>query len=313
MGSFKNGQLLEQVATTVTAAGTTALTNTSKQIQYFSGSSTQTVTLPPTTSMSVGQFFEIYAASGATLSIEYQDGTSFTPLPTVTGGNSLVVKLVSTSTTNGTWVIQNQAEAASLPSGSVVQYAGSSAPSGYLLCNGASYSTSLYPTLFAAIGYTYGGSGSNFSVPNTQGIFVVGAGSQTIGGIPYSATLGTSANDSMQGHEHGVTDSGHNHSQNSHSHSDAGHSHQEQYDNRYSLNRSGDGISYGMSTAGVDAGAGQTTGSGNANIQAATATNNAATTGITVSTPTTDGTHGTPRIASVTQPANIALNYIIKT
>lgn len=36
---------------------------------------------------------------------------------------------------------------------------------GCLLCDGSSYSTTAYPALFAAIGYTYGGSGTSFNVP----------------------------------------------------------------------------------------------------------------------------------------------------
>lgn len=48
------------------------------------------------------------------------------------------------------------------------------APAGWLLCDGASYAATDYPDLFAAIGYTYGGSGANFNVPNLKGRVVVG-------------------------------------------------------------------------------------------------------------------------------------------
>jgi len=41
-----------------------------------------------------------------------------------------------------------------------------SAPKGWLSCNGASVSTTTYATLFAKIGYTHGGSGSSFNLPN---------------------------------------------------------------------------------------------------------------------------------------------------
>ena len=40
-------------------------------------------------------------------------------------------------------------------------------PTGWLLENGASYATATHPALFAVIGYTYGGAGANFNVPNT--------------------------------------------------------------------------------------------------------------------------------------------------
>lgn len=39
-------------------------------------------------------------------------------------------------------------------------------PTGYLLCNGALLLVASYPRLFASIGYTYGGAGANFNVPN---------------------------------------------------------------------------------------------------------------------------------------------------
>lgn len=47
-------------------------------------------------------------------------------------------------------------------------------PIGWLLCNGASLQTSQYPALFAAIGYTHGGSGSTFKLPDSRGQFVRG-------------------------------------------------------------------------------------------------------------------------------------------
>lgn len=63
--------------------------------------------------------------------------------------------------------------------GIVHQYAGVSAPDGYLLCDGYFYRTDEYPELFDAIGFTYGeaGSGVNlmFAVPNMIGRVAVGA------------------------------------------------------------------------------------------------------------------------------------------
>ena len=105
MGSFSHGMLVEQVALITTSGGTTTLSSTSLQIQYFTGSSAQTVKLPPTTTMFVGQFFELYNASSATITMEYQDASSFTPAATIPSNTSLIVKLTSTGTTNGTWAV----------------------------------------------------------------------------------------------------------------------------------------------------------------------------------------------------------------
>lgn len=65
------------------------------------------------------------------------------------------------------------------PAGSVMAYAGGSAPSGWILCDGTSYPTATYPTLFAAIGYTYGGAGASFNVPDMRGRMAVGLGTHT--------------------------------------------------------------------------------------------------------------------------------------
>lgn len=59
-------------------------------------------------------------------------------------------------------------------SGMMMAYGGATAPSGWLLCDGSSYAQSKYPLLFAAIGTVYGGSGSNFQVPNMKGQVAVG-------------------------------------------------------------------------------------------------------------------------------------------
>lgn len=41
----------------------------------------------------------------------------------------------------------------------------------WLYCNGASYTTAGFPDLFAYLGYTYGGAGANFNVPDWRGYF----------------------------------------------------------------------------------------------------------------------------------------------
>jgi phage-related tail fiber protein len=62
----------------------------------------------------------------------------------------------------------------STPAGTVNYFAGGTAPAGYLECNGQGVSTTTFAELFAAIGYTYGGSGGTFNVPDLRGEFVRG-------------------------------------------------------------------------------------------------------------------------------------------
>ena len=90
-----------------------------------------------------------------------------------------------------------------IPAGTILTSVVSTAPSGYVLCNGTSYSTTAssgnqYYELFLAIAYTFGGSGATFNVPNFQGAFLRGASTQTVGGVAYTAAaVGTAQQDSM--------------------------------------------------------------------------------------------------------------------
>ena len=69
-----------------------------------------------------------------------------------------------------------------MPTGAVLPYAGSSAPTGFLLCYGQAISRSTYADLFSAISTTYGtGDGSStFNVPDLRGR--VAAGQDDMGG-----------------------------------------------------------------------------------------------------------------------------------
>lgn len=69
----------------------------------------------------------------------------------------------------------------SVPTGVVSPYAGSTAPAGYLLCDGSAVSRTTYSALFAVIGTTYGaGDGSTtFAVPDLRSRFVAGRGTAT--------------------------------------------------------------------------------------------------------------------------------------
>lgn len=61
------------------------------------------------------------------------------------------------------------------PAGSVQMFGGASAPTGYLLCNGASLLRADYVGLFAAIGTAFGSAdGTHFNVPNLKGKVPVG-------------------------------------------------------------------------------------------------------------------------------------------
>jgi microcystin-dependent protein len=58
--------------------------------------------------------------------------------------------------------------------GMIMPYAGSSLPAGWLWCDGSTISQVTYATLYAAIGKTYGGTSSDFSLPDLRGRVVAG-------------------------------------------------------------------------------------------------------------------------------------------
>src|SRR6185503_13562537 len=88
------------------------------------------------------------------------------------------------------------------PAGKVSPFAIAAAPAGWLNCDGASYLRTDYPTLFAAIGTTFGSAdGTHFNVPDLRGrvVAAVDGGANRLGSNPStggfsgSATLGTAA------------------------------------------------------------------------------------------------------------------------
>jgi microcystin-dependent protein len=69
----------------------------------------------------------------------------------------------------------------SIPTGAILPFAMDSAPTGWLIANGASISRTTYSSLFNSIGATYGSAdGTTFNLPDLRGIFIRGSGSQTI-------------------------------------------------------------------------------------------------------------------------------------
>jgi microcystin-dependent protein len=161
------------------------------------------------------------------------------------------------------------------PSGSILMFAGSTAPLNWLLCDGAAVSRATYNKLFQAIGTTWGaGNGTTtFNLPDMRGAAPAGVG--TSAGYTQAETiaLGTKYNDQIQGHIHGLRGV-------SESSTTGG------LLNNY-LSQPTQGIyrpSGTITELGVDS----------------------------ISTPNTDGTNGTPRTGNVTRGKRVGVNFIIK-
>jgi len=88
---------------------------------------------------------------------------------TVAGGTSSCTLTVDANFVASTIV-------AAMPAGAVSAFAGGTAPTGWLECNGAAVSRTTYSVLFTAIGvaHGYGNNSTTFNVPDLRGYFVRG-------------------------------------------------------------------------------------------------------------------------------------------
>lgn len=170
------------------------------------------------------------------------------------------------------------------PVGSMTMYAGASVPSGWLLCDGQAVSRTTYAALFTAISTTWGiGNGSTtFNVPDMREAAPVGAGTYSaVTGTTHGTitahdaqTLGTFADDRVQGHFHDF----------------------QAVDSSSAGSRTGTYPLAGTFSSKVAYGAGGT----------------GYTAGGAVQGPITDGTNGTPRTGATTRGKIIGINFIIK-
>lgn len=213
---------------------------------------------------------------------------------------------------DGFWAeIGNATDIGQTPVGVINQYAGSSAPSGWLICDGTAISRSTYSSLFSVLSTTYGvGDGSTtFNVPDLRTRVPVGKSASgtfvtlgATGGVE-TVTL-TSSESGVPAHSHPNTatfaGTSHNHTQDAHGHayksvSDLGNNNL-QWHNTANTISGGDGSTGGGATAVVNA----------------TATNQAATAGGTVTMTNANNTAANAASAHTNLQPYVVVNYIIK-
>jgi len=100
---------------------------------------------------------------------------------------------------------------AGIPTGTVSAFAGNTAPTGYVLCDGSAVNRTTQAALFAVIGTTYGvGDGSTtFNLPDLRGRVVAGMGGSLLSGTDALADTGgasthTLTENEMPSHSHGI-------------------------------------------------------------------------------------------------------------
>jgi microcystin-dependent protein len=197
-----------------------------------------------------------------------------------------------------------------VPPGVMTPYGGSSAPSGWLLCDGSAVSRTTYADLYAAISTTFGvGDGSTtFNLPNLQDRFPVGKGSTL-------STLG--ATGGSLSHTHGQTQHQHDFSSVTGGHSHAfsgGGSHNHTWSNSFTTTGASAGPAQGGSGTPTDVTRIAHTHSGS--VSGSTSTSSASISG------TTDTVSGSisgtsdfddPSDTDGANPPYQVVNYIIKT
>lgn len=146
-----------------------------------------------------------------TFSGVFDGGVAFAGDVTITGGLS----------------VTGPVSASIFPPGMVSAFAGTTAPAGWLLCDGAAVSRTQYSALFAAIGIAHGGGDgiNTFNLPDYRGRFLRGqdrgvardpdraSRTSMAGGGATGDNIGSLEADSNRSHSHGVSDPGHSHSQ----------------------------------------------------------------------------------------------------
>jgi microcystin-dependent protein len=232
--------------------------------------------------------------SSATVSSFSAGSTGLTPSAATSGAITLAGILgitnggtgLSSIGANGTVLTSTGSAAtwsAGVPTGAIQMWSTGTAPTGYLLCNGSSVSTTTYATLFSVVGYTFGGSGGSFLLPNYTNR------------MPYGTTIaatGGSADATLVSHTHtaSVSDPGHNHlfGADDMIASQGGYSSQSGFS--YDATSTGSGGGVNLYTKRIDN------------------TNNPQTTGITVSNSTQGGS-----ATNANLPPYLGINFIIKT
>jgi hypothetical protein len=118
--NFSADSFIANYATTATAAGTTTLTVDSVQQQYFTGSTTQTVVMPVTSTLVLGQTFRIVNNSTGTVTIQSSGANNI--IAAIANSEVILTCILTSGTTAASWQYQVQAtDAASTGTGAPVR------------------------------------------------------------------------------------------------------------------------------------------------------------------------------------------------
>lgn len=192
----------------VSGSGTTAITTTLATVSIAKGGTGQTTAnaavnaLLPAQASNSGKYLTTNGTDSSWGAVT--GGPSFTASATAPASPASGDRWYDTSTgcyliyfsdgTSSQWVETSNSGMVSNPTGTIIPFAGVTAPSGFLLCDGSSVSSSNYLALHSVISNTYGGTAYtgaaalSFTLPDYRGRVLIGAGTgsgltaRTLGG-----------------------------------------------------------------------------------------------------------------------------------
>lgn len=234
-GDSMSGLLQLDQSTNIVAAATTDLgTATGNAVTVTHASGTVAITSFGGASLQSGTELTItWSVSGGTLTATHNATSLILPsAANLTIADGDVWKAQKTDDAQAYWRVIDITKAdgtpiytaSSVPTGTILDYGGSSPPSGFLECDGSNVSRATYSDLFTVIGVAFGvGDGSTtFGLPDFRRRVAVGSGGTGTGtlantvGAEGGAETHTLSSTEMPSHTH--TQNAHNHSQNAHSH-----------------------------------------------------------------------------------------------
>lgn len=191
---------------TVTPCTVSSSSTTNITLAQVAGSPTLTAYSPACTLVFVAPAITapFTVQLGTLPALTLYDTPGVAPTATLAAGQPCMISY--DSTLNG-WILintPNTAGAPPVPTGSIMDFAATTAPTGWLVCDGSNVSRTTYTTLFAVIGITWGaGDGSTtFGLPDFRGYFRRtwdnGAG------IDPARIFATSQSDTFSSHTHTV-------------------------------------------------------------------------------------------------------------
>jgi hypothetical protein len=153
-------------------------TNTSSTVSFFNSTDPVTISVDATSTNTASK---VVARDG---SGNFAAGTISANLTgnvtgNVTGNAGTATRLQTPRTINGVSfdgtqniVVEASDPNSGAPVGAILYYPSSTIPVGWMMCDGAAISTTTFSLLFSKIGYTYGGSGNFFRLPDLRGEFI---------------------------------------------------------------------------------------------------------------------------------------------